>query len=798
MAGKNSGRQKNKPTGPIEERIEYVSLSDETRRRYLNYAMSVIQSRALPDVRDGLKPVQRRILYVMFNELRLLPGTQPRKSMAVIGDTLAKFHPHGDVAVYEAMVRLAQDFTMREPLVDGQGNFGSLFGLPPAAARYTEARLTPIAVELMSELRYDTVAMRDNYDGRLQEPVVFPARFPNLLVNGVQGIAVGMATSMPPHNLGEVLKACIHLIDSPDVSIAQLMRFVKGPDFPLGGRIVSDRNQIRQVYETGRGAIKVRGEWKLEEAPKGEKPQIIIHNVPYGVETGPLVASIGDIVASRKIPQLLSVNDETSDEMGLRIVLEIKSNPDAHAVMSYLFKHTALEQNFNVNSTCLVPDEKGVLVPRCLSLLEILQQFLIFRLETVRRRFQYLLAQLEKRIHILDGFALVFNGLDKALKLIRASTGKKDAAEKLMANFPLDAEQTDAILELALYRISTLEIDDILKELKDKQKEATRLRKILASESALWNEIKNEFQQLADGFPSKRKTALGSSEEVTEYDASVYIVKENTNVVLSKDGWVKRVGRLASVDKTRVRDGDEIIDVIPGSTLDHVIFFNSDGIAYTMPIEQIPASSGYGEPLSKHLKLADSTQILCGLTTDARFTPQDAAPPDENTPSPPYLFIATAKGNVLRVSLSAFRAITSKAGRKFCRLVTDDKVIFVGLVPSEATSLFLATRKARIIHFAIDDVPILSGPGKGVRGIKMSPDDLVLGMAFMTRPSDCLRALNDSGKQLTFGQAKYTLSSRGGKGYKTSQRSGFSEILKPPIQLVDWQSLEDNNGKPAH
>ena len=789
MAGKGNGKGKKKNQGPIEERIEYVSLSDETRRRYLNYAMSVIQSRALPDVRDGLKPVQRRILYVMFNEMRLLPGTQPRKCAAVIGDTLGKFHPHGDMAVYDAMVRLAQDFTMREPLVDGQGNFGSLMGLPAAAPRYTEARLTEIAVELMSELRFETVAMRDNYDGRYQEPIVLPARYPNLLVNGVQGIAVGMATSMPPHNLGEVLKACIHLIDAEDVTVAQLMKYIKGPDFPLGGRIVSDRIQLRTVYETGRGAIKVRGEWSLEEV-KGEKPQVVINSVPYGVATNDLVASLGDIVNSRKIPQLLAVNDETSDENGLRIVLDIKSAADAEVVTSYLYKHTALEQNFNYNGTCLIPDETGLLVPRCLSLIEVLRHFLDFRLDVVRKRFEYLLRQLERRIHILEGFAIIFDNLDSALKIIRASTGKKDAAEKLMAKFPLDAEQTDAILELALYRISALEIDDIRLELEDKQKEANRIRKLLNSEAALWSEIKKEFQELADKFPSKRKTNLGSSDEVVEYDAKAYIVKENTNVVISKDGWVKRVGRIASVEKTRVREGDAIIDVVPGSTLDHVIFFNSDGISYTMPIEQIPASSGYGEPLSKHLKLADGTNILSGLTTDARFTPEDGEAPDGTTPAGPYLFVCTAKGNVLRIPLSAFRATTSKAGRKFCRLVEGDKVVSVDLIPNETQSIFLATKKARIIHFSVDDVPILSGAGKGVRGIKMTPDDAVLGMAFMSRPSDALRAMNENGKPMAYGQAKYSIVARGGKGYKTSARNQLVEVIRPPIELIDWAAIE--------
>ncbi|MDA0284227.1 MAG: DNA topoisomerase, partial [Planctomycetota bacterium] len=308
------------------DRVEFVSISQETRRRYLNYAMSVIQSRALPDVRDGLKPVQRRILYVMFNGLHLTHDAKTRKCAKICGDTTGNYHPHGDQSVYDALVRLAQDFTYRSPLIDGQGNFGSVMGLPAAAPRYTEARLTSIAEHLMNELRYDTVDMRPTYDGATQEPVVLPARYPNLLVNGAQGIAVGMATSIPPHNLGEVVRACLHLIDSPDATVAQLMKHIKGPDFPLGGRIVTDRSDIRTMYEEGRGSVKVRGEWRFDKEKKKEvQERLVIYSVPYNVETGSLTAEIGNIIANRKLPLLEEVNDETDDRNGLRIVLELKS-----------------------------------------------------------------------------------------------------------------------------------------------------------------------------------------------------------------------------------------------------------------------------------------------------------------------------------------------------------------------------------------------------------------------------------------------------------------------------------------
>ena len=771
------------------DRVEFVSISQETRRRYLNYAMSVIQSRALPDVRDGLKPVQRRILYVMYNGLRLTHDAKTRKCAKICGDTTGNYHPHGDQAVYDALVRLAQVFTYRNTLVDGQGNFGSVMGLPAAAPRYTEARLTSIAEHLMNELRYDTVEMRPTYDGATEEPAVLPARYPNLLVNGAQGIAVGMATSIPPHNLGEVIKACIHLIDSPKATVAQLMKYIKGPDFPLGGRIVTDRRDIRKMYEEGRGSVKVRGEWKFDkERRKDVQNRLVIYSVPYNVETGSLTSEIGNIIANRKLPLLEEVNDETDDRNGLRIVLELKSGADPDAVMAYLFKHTSLEQNFSYNATCLVPDESGMLVPARATLVDILQHFLVFRQETVRKRFQYQLAQLEKRIHILEGFCIVFNGLDKALKLIRQSSGKQDACKKLMKAFPLDEVQTMAILELQLYRISKLEIDDIREELADKEKQARKIRSILKSEAKLWKVVRDELSELADIFADRRRTGIGSSEEITEFAAETYIVRENTNVVVTREGWLKRVGRLAKVESTRVREGDSVLDVLPGSTVDNAIFFSSDGVAYTLSIDQVPVSSGYGEPLAKHVRMGDGVSVVMAISTDARFTPEDELEDDASTA--PHLLVATAQGQVMRVSLSTFRPPSTKVGRKFCRLRKGDSVAHVELI-TEHQTMFLATKKARIIHFSLDDVPILSGPGIGVKGIKMESGDEVLGAKLLARPSDTLRVANSKGTTLSFGQMKYNVTSRGGKGVKTSQRNQFSAITPEPIELVDWAALEE-------
>ncbi|QDU43176.1 DNA gyrase subunit A [Symmachiella dynata] len=792
VAAKSKGSNSNGSNGSNgADRIEYVSISQETRRRYLNYAMSVITARALPDIRDGLKPVQRRILYVMFNGLRLTFDAKHRKCSKICGDTTGNFHPHGDVAVYEALCRMAQDFSLRKPLIDGQGNFGSMMGLPAAASRYTEARLTTIAAELMSELRYQTVDMRPTYDAVTEEPVVLPARYPNLLVNGAHGIAVGMMTNIPPHNLGEVVSACIHMIDHSNVTVAQLLRYIKGPDFPLGGRLITDRRSMRKVYEEGRGSLKVRGEWKQDrQGRKTLANQLVIYSMPYSVESGNLVNEIGSVVQNRKLPQLLDVVDETSDDNGLRIVLEIKPGADPEAVMAYLYKHTSLEQNFNFNSTSLIPDGHGLTVPARLNLVEMLQHFLDFRFITVRRRFEYLLEQLRKRIHILEGFEIVFNGLDKALKIIRNSQGKQDAAQKLMRAFPLDEIQTDAILVMQLYKISTLEIDNILEELAEKRAEAKRIERILKSDKRLWGVVKNELKELADEYADKRRTSIGSTDEIAEFDPEAYIVRENANVVVTQDGWIKRVGRMAKVESTRVREGDAVLNVVPGSTLDQMIFFSSEGVAYTMRIDGIPASAGYGDPLGKHFRLGDGAKIVAALSTDVRFVPQDKKKRGQATPAP-YLLVATAKGQVLRISLSTFRAISTKAGRKFCRLSKGDRVVFVELA-TEAETMFLATKSARILHFPIEEVPILGGPGKGVRGIKLQDDDEVLGGVQLIAARDCLRVKNEHDKLLTFGQMKYNVTSRGGKGVKTSHRTDFVEIVRPHIELVDWTAMEES------
>ncbi len=546
-------RRKKKGPPQIElpmDSIEDASLVVEAQRRYLNYALSVITSRALPDVRDGLKPVQRRILYTMYNELRLRSDVKHRKSAAIVGDVMGKFHPHGDTAIYDALVRMAQSFTMRQPLVDGRGNFGSPDGDSAAAMRYTEARLQKLTDELLLELAKNTVAFRPNYDGRLFEPIVLPARFPNLLVNGSQGIAVGMATSIPPHNLSEVIQACVALIDG-DLTTKELMKFVKGPDFPTGGELISSKSELQSAYENGQGSLKLRGQWKTEK-PRSGNPTIVIESIPYSVERSTVVEKIAEVIIAKKMPPLIDVRDESTDDC--RIVCEMKKDADPQLIMAYLYKHTPLQTNVQVNLTCLVPTANPeVAAPQRIGLKAILRHFVDFRMEVVTKRLEFELDQLLKRIHILECFVLVFDALDEVIRIIRKSEGKQDAAVKLMKRFKLDELQVDAILELKLYRLAKLQILEIRSELAQKQKEALRVQKLLKSPAARWKLVRAELLELASNYADPRRTRITAKLDEPEFDAEAFIVDEDAMVVVTEQGWVKRQQRVKDVASTRVR-----------------------------------------------------------------------------------------------------------------------------------------------------------------------------------------------------------------------------------------------------
>src|SRR5262245_7726515 len=645
------------PGGPPDA----VSLHEAAQERYLNYALSVITSRALPDVRDGLKPVQRRILYTMWQQ-NLTADAKHRKCAKVVGDVMGNYHPHGDAALYETLVRMAQPFSLRYPLVDGSGNFGSLDGDNAAAMRYTECRLARISDEMLTEIDQDTVVFRPNYDGTREEPVVLPARIPNLLINGATGIAVGMATNIPPHNLTEVCTALVKMIDSDfEMSSAQLRRYIKAPDFPTGGQIVNTSDELKEIYETGSGTIRIRATWQKGPESRGGQT-VYITSVPYTLNKAVLVERIADVALSRKLPHLLDVKDLSTDDV--RIALELKRDADPKMVMAYLYKHTPLQSTFPVNLTCLVPTENpAISKPERLDLHEILWHFLDFRFHVVTRRLEYELAALNRRIHILEGFETVFDALDEILKIVRKSEGKEDAATKIMKRFSLDAEQADAILELKIYRLARLEILVIQQELADKRKRAKEIEALLKSKVNRWKIIREEIELIQKTYGDARRSEIVGPVEEQEYTAEDFIVEEDNVVIVTRDGWVKRQKEVKDVATTRVREGDAVLSVLPGSTRASVVFFSNFGTAYTTKIAEVPASTGYGEPIQSLFKFKDGEKVVAALSLDPRGGVMTSKNPD--IAPPVHAVAATSDGYSLRFSLEPFEEPSTRAGRRF-------------------------------------------------------------------------------------------------------------------------------------
>ena len=773
-------RRKKKGAPQIElpmDSIEDASLVVEAQRRYLNYALSVITSRALPDVRDGLKPVQRRILYTMYNELRLRSDVKHRKSAAIVGDVMGKFHPHGDTAIYDALVRMAQSFTMREPLVDGRGNFGSPDGDSAAAMRYTEARLQKLSDELLVELAKKTVAFRPNYDGRLFEPVVLPARFPNLLVNGSQGIAVGMATSIPPHNLNEVIQASVALIDG-DLTTKQLMKYVKGPDFPTGGELISGKQELATAYENGQGSLRLRGEWKPEKQQSGPA-LIVIHSIPYSVERRAVVEKIAEVIIAKRLPGLIDVRDESTEDC--RIVCEMKKGADPNLIMAYLYKHTPLQTNVQVNLTCLVPTENPeVAAPQRIGLKAILRHFLDFRMEVVTKRLEFELDQLLKRIHILEGFVIIFDALDEAIRIIRRSEGKADAAAKLIKRFKLDELQADAILELKLYRLAKLQMLEIRSELGQKQKEASRVQRLLKSPAARWKLVRAELLELASTYADPRRTRITAKLDEPEFDAEAFIVDEDAMVVVTEQGWVKRQQKVKDVASTRVRKGDRVLAVLAGSTKSTVAFFSSHGVCYVARIVDIPATTGHGTPLQTMFKMADGERIVGALGFDPRFL--EVPPPDEMSEDPeePFAVAVTRGGLALRFSLRAHREPSTRTGRKFTRPKAGDEVIYVAPAFAEEC-IACITKQRRALVCEADDVSLLAGAGRGVMLIKLAKDDHVVGARVLAYDDDVLIAKREGGSEYRVTLRKYDVVSRGGKGFQLFTRGAIeTEVYQEP------------------
>jgi DNA gyrase subunit A len=759
-----------------------VALHEAAQSRYLNYALSVITSRALPDVRDGLKPVQRRILYTMWQQ-NLTSDVKHRKCAKVVGDVMGSFHPHGDAALYETLVRMAQSFSLRYPLIDGSGNFGSLDGDSAAAMRYTECRLTPISNEMLAEIEQTTVPFRPNYDGTKTEPVVLPARIPHLLVNGATGIAVGMATNIPPHNLGEVCTALIKLLDNEDLSNAQLCRYVKGPDFPTGGQILNSQDELKEIYKTGSGSIRLRGTWDIGPETRSTK-MMYVESIPYTVNKAQLVERIGEIIEGRKLPQLLDVKDLSTDDV--RIAIEMKKDADEKMIMAYLFKHTPLQLNFAVNLTCLIPTENPeVGRPERLDLKQILWHFLHFRLDVVTKRLEHELAALKKRIHLLEGFEKVFDALDEIIRMIRKSDGKADAAEKIMKRFELDADQTDAILELKIYRLARLEILIIRNELDVKRKRARQIAGLLKDEDSRWAVVRSELEEIqkthGDAKVDKRRTVIESDTDEPAYSADDFIVDEDNIVIVSGDGWVKRQKEVKDISTTRLREGDSVLAVMAGSTRATCVFFSNFGVAYTSRFVDLPASTGYGEPIQRFFKLKDREKIVAALSLDPRAIGDIAEKKGRGSdpvPPPVHAVAVSSDGYSLRFGLGALVEPSTRAGRRYARPAEGAEIMGVARVTGEEI-VIAATSEGRGLLCKIEEINFLSGPGKGVILIKLADEDKVIGFIASGGDRDLLTVETTRGAEQTISTAKYEVTGRGGKGRELLQRGQFTRVVKP-------------------
>ena len=758
---------------------EPAALHEVAQTRYLNYALSVITSRAIPDVRDGLKPVQRRILYTMWQQ-GVTGDAKHRKCAKIVGDVMGNYHPHGDASIYDALVRMAQSFNLRAPLVDGSGNFGSLDGDPAAAYRYTECRLATLADQILGEIDEDTVHFRPNYDGTKQEPVVLPSAIPNMLINGAAGIAVGMATNIPPHNPEEVVSASVRLLDAlvegRQLTSRELCRTIKGPDFPTGGHIVASSEELKQVYETGQGSIKVRGTWELAETGKTTKT-LNITSIPYTVNKSVLVERIADVVVSRKMPMLLDVRDVSTDDV--RIELELKKEADEHKVLAYLFKHTPLQTNFAVNLTCLVPTENPeVGRPERLDLQQILWHFLHFRLDVVTRRLTHELRALDKRIHILEGFEKIFDALDAILKIIRASDGKSDAAQKIMAKYQLDAEQTDAILELKLYRLARLEILVIQKELKDKRKRAKEIKDLLHEKESKgrWALVRQELVAVTEKFGKngKRRTLIETVSEEQEFTEEDLIVAEDNVVLLTADGWVKRQKEIKDPVSTRLREGDAVLACVAGSTRESLAFFSNFGTVYSCRMIDVPATTGYGEPIQKLFKLKDSEKIIACYSLDSRVI-GDTAEREGKRPKT-YAVAATSDGYGFSIGIAPFLEPSTRTGRRYAKVAEGVTVVGISIVRGKEV-VIAATREGRALICTVDEVNYLSGAGKGVLLVKLDDDDALVGMKAVKDAQDSLVLETSLGGEKRISRGDYDLSPRGGKGREVIKRGKFVRVV---------------------
>lgn len=732
-------------------RILPIEIAEEMKKSYIDYSMSVIVGRALPDVRDGLKPVHRRILYSM-NELNLTPDKPYRKSARIVGDVLGKYHPHGDSAVYLAMVRMAQDFATRGLLVDGHGNFGSVDGDSPAAMRYTEAKMTKLSLELLRDIEKETVDFEPNFDGTLKEPSVLPSRYPNLLVNGSNGIAVGMATSIPPHNLGEVIDATVHLIDNEECSVEDLMQFIKGPDFPTAALIMGKEN-IAEAYRTGRGKVKVRARAVIEELPKG-KQQIVVTEIPYQVNKAKLVERIAELVKDKKIEGISDLRDE-SNRNGMRIVIELKRDVNANIVLNNLYKHSQMEDTFSVIMLALVNGQ-----PKVLNLKQILYHYVQHQKDVVTRRTKFELNKAEARAHILEGLRIALDNIDAVISLIRASKTTQEAKAGLIEKFGLTDIQAQAILDMRLQRLTGLERDKIEAEYEELIKKINRLKEILANERLLLNVIKEEMLIIKENYADERRTEIRHAEG--EIDMRDLIDDEEIAITLTHFGYIKRLpadtyksqkrgGR--GISALTTREEDFVKHLVSTTTHSRLLFFTNKGRVFRLNAYEIPEGKrqAKGTAIVNLLQLGPNEKIATLLAIDEK---------DENK----YLLLATKNGIVKKTNREEFKNI-NKSGLIAIGLREDDELIGVKVTDGNKDVL-LVTKEGMSIRFDENDIRPMGRTAMGVKGITLSNEDKVVSMSLCEEGTDVLVVSeNGFGKRTDINE--YRTQIRAGKGIKT-------------------------------
>lgn len=738
-----------------------AELSKEMRTSFLEYSMSVIVSRALPDVRDGLKPVHRRILYAM-NESGITPKRPHAKSARTVGDVIGKYHPHGDSAVYDTMVRLAQPFSMRVPLVDGHGNFGSIDGDSAAAMRYTEARLDKPAMELLRDLDKETVDFQPNYDESLQEPVVLPSRFPNLLVNGSSGIAVGMATNIPPHNLGEAIDATCMMIDDPDCTVDDLMKVLPGPDFPTGG-IIMGRKGIRDAYETGKGSLTIRSKCRIEEGKNG-KHSIVVSEIPYQVNRTNLLKKIADLIRDKKLPEISNVHDG-ADRHGIDIIIELKQNAIPQVVLNKLYKHTQLQVGFGCNMLALVNG-----VPRVLSLKEILHYYILHQEEVVERRTRYDLAKAEARAHILEGFVIALDNIDEVIQIIRSSNTDREAKDVLMERFKLSEKQSEAILEMKLRRLTGLEREKIEAELKELREKIDYYKRLLSDKDLVKQVIKEELTEIKEKYSSARITKI--TDEAKDLDVEDLIAEEEVAITVTKAGYVKRLPVATYRQQKRggkgmqgvnLKEADFVEHLFISSTHAYLLFFSSRGRVYRLKAYEIPEASRHarGTAIVNLLPLEKGETIAAVIAT-------------KDFPEDEYLMFATSSGMVKKTSMKLYDR-TRRDGLIAINLKENDTLISVQRV-AEGEKVMMVSSAGKAIMWDESEVRAMGRDTMGVRGMTVNADARVLGME-IARPGTELLVITELGYGKRTPVEEYPSHHRGGQGVYTITMTAKKGLL---------------------